>query len=196
MKRLPDNMTDAEAAIELRRILAKYVGKKLDGDTMLAIRQDIEAFLASQPVPKLDLTEHLDRWRRAAELVEAMKASPRPAPWKAGVDNSADPMMVERMEQIQQNLNHRTPMPEFIKMLNRAVNIDSRTIMGQDIQRALLSNAAIRLEYLYLALDPVPEGPLKEDGKWLMSWRYFNCGRFRDAWAVFKRRAVALYVKD
>lgn len=117
-----------------------------------------------------------------------------PAPWKAGVDDASDPSMVGAMHRIRCGLSHRTPLPDFIWMLKAAVQIDSRTTMGHDIQRCLLSNAADRLEILYVSSNTLPAGDKNlERVRWGMSWRYYN-GKIRDAWAVFRRRAVALYV--
>lgn len=117
-----------------------------------------------------------------------------PGPWKAGVDDAADPPMVSAMHRIRDGLSHRTPLPDFIWMLNAAVQIDNRTVMGHDIQRCLLSNAADRLEVLYVSGGKLPTGDKNaEHVRWFTSWGYFN-GKIRDAWAVFRRRAIALYV--
>lgn len=116
-----------------------------------------------------------------------------PKPWKAGVDDSADPQMVDAMHGIADRLSHRTPMGEFIRMLNAAVQIDSRTRLGADIQRCLLSNAADRLEYMFDSYCPLQDMKLHEQAVWKLSWGYFNT-KFKDAWAVWRRKAVALYV--
>lgn len=106
--------------------------------------------------------------------------TPDPAPWRAGVDDSADPEMVLRMHSIRDNLSYATPIPVLIKQLNAAVQIDSRTMLGGDIQRCLLSNAAHRLTLLARNIDPAP-------------WRTLRL-RISDAWAVIMRRAVAIHV--
>jgi hypothetical protein len=116
-----------------------------------------------------------------------------PQSWKAGVDDSADPEMIARMHDIAGRLSHRTPMGEFIRMLNAAVHVDSRTRLGHDIQRCLLSNAADRLEFMFASYCPLQDAKLEEHARWCMSWGYFN-QKLRDAWAVFRKRAVALYV--
>ena len=125
--------------------------------------------------------------------MECCLNTPLPKPWKAGVDDTADPPMIVSMERIRSNLSHKTPLPEFIAKLKAAVQIDSRTLLGHDIQRCLLSNAADRLEFIY-ATDPRLAVQDRKHIRWCASWRYFN-GGLRDAWAVFRRRAVALYVR-
>lgn len=107
--------------------------------------------------------------------------TPDPLPWQAGVDDSADPNMVSTMHSIQDNLSYRTPIFEFIGKLRAAVQIDNRTLLGRDIQRCLLSNAAHRLTILAERIDAAP-------------WRSSR-ERFYDAWAVFKGRAVAIHVR-
>ena len=116
-----------------------------------------------------------------------------PQPWKAGVDDSADPKMIEAMHNIAGRLSHRTPMGEFIRMLNTAVQLDSRTRLGHDIQRCLLSNAADRLQYMFDSYCPLQDLKLHDDAAWKLSWGYFNAN-LKDAWAVWRRKAVALYV--
>ena len=107
--------------------------------------------------------------------------TPDPGPWQAGVDDSADTEMVGTMHTIQNNLSYRTPVFEFIGKLRMAAQIDNRTLLGRDIQRCLLSNAAHRLTLLAEKIDPAPWRTLKE--------------RLRDAWAVFNGRAVAIHVR-
>jgi hypothetical protein len=120
--------------------------------------------------------------------------TPRPGPWKAGVADGADPGMIDAMERIRGSLSHKTPLPDFIWALKAAVQIDSRTRLGHDIQRCLLSNAADRLEIMYVSSPNLrPNAKNVEHVRWGASWRYFN-GGIKDAWAVFRRRAVALYV--
>jgi hypothetical protein len=89
--------------------------------------------------------------------------------------------MVGVMHGIRDNLSHSTPIFEFIRQLQAAVQIDNRTLLGRDIQRCLLSNAAHRLTLLAENIDPAP-------------WRTLR-DRFHDAWAVFKSRAVAVHVR-
>jgi hypothetical protein len=102
--------------------------------------------------------------------------------------------MIASMERIRSGLSHRTPLPEFILMLKAAVQIDNRTRLGHDIQRCLLSNAADRLELIYATTPGMnPDRKNVEHVRWWASWGYFNA-KLRDAWAVFRRRAVALYI--
>lgn len=110
--------------------------------------------------------------------------TPDPDVWTAGKDDSADPPMIRRMHNVRDRLNHSTPIDEFIQMLRMAVGIDSRTMLGGDIQRCLLSNAAHRLEILAKGIDPDA------------IWRRTGFARFWDAWAVFKGRAVVIYIRD
>ena len=120
--------------------------------------------------------------------------TPDPGAWTAGKNDTADPDMVARMHSIRDRLSHRMPLSDLIWALNAAVQIDSRTTLGGDIQRCLLSNAADRLEFIYATTPSLhPDPKTLERVRWLVSWRYFN-GKVRDAWAVFRRRAVALYV--
>src|ERR1700693_3027218 len=107
--------------------------------------------------------------------------TPDPGLWTAGVDDSADPEMISVMHAIRDNLSYRTSIFEFIKQLRAAVNIDNRTLLGWDIQRCLLSNAAYRLTLLAEKIDPAPWRTRRE--------------RFRDAWVVLKGRAVAIHVR-
>jgi hypothetical protein len=107
-----------------------------------------------------------------------------PGPWTAGVDDSADPPMVRKMHDIRNGLSNRTPIREFIQMLRSAVQIDSRTRLGGDIQRCLLSGAAHRLTILALKMDPDA------------IWKARGWPRLKDAWAVFQGRAVVVYVKE
>lgn len=108
--------------------------------------------------------------------------TPDPGEWKAGVDDSADPAMIERMRGITSRLSYRMPIWELIWVLKAASNIDSRTRLGGDIQRCLLSNAAYRLEILALQIDPT------------QSWKKTR-DRIKDAWAVYRGRAAAIYIK-
>lgn len=103
-----------------------------------------------------------------------------PGPWTAGVDDSADPEMVSAMHNITLNLSNDTALPDYIKKLRAAVNIDSRTRLGGDIQRCLLSGAADRLLLMSKNIDPWPWQSRRQ--------------RWRDAWDVFMGRAVAIRV--
>lgn len=107
------------------------------------------------------------------------RSTPLPAPWTAGVDDSADRPMVMNITAIAGNLNYETPLWEFILMLEAAVGIDSRTRLGGDIQRCLLTNAAARLRLLGEKIEPHP---------WTNTLRW----RIRDAWAVLCRRSIAI----
>src|SRR6202043_2229582 len=104
--------------------------------------------------------------------------TPDPGKWKAGVDDTADPEMIRIMHKITERLSYQMPVRDLIWALKASVNVDSRTMLGGDIQRCLLSNAAHRLELLSEHVDPAP---------WL-GWRY----RLRDAWAVIRRRGVCI----
>ena len=89
--------------------------------------------------------------------------TPDPGAWKAGVDDTADPSMVKAMHNITERLSHRMPLSDLIWALKAAVQIDSRTMLGGNIQRCLLSNAADRLEFIYAttpSLHPDPKTPL------------------------------------
>ena len=108
--------------------------------------------------------------------------TPEPGAWTAGVDDTADPGMIKHMKDITSRLNYRMPIWELIWALRAAVNIDSRTRMGGDIQRCLLSNAAAKLEVLALQIEPSNRWKTKRDF-------------IRDAWAVYRGRAVAIYTK-
>jgi hypothetical protein len=116
-----------------------------------------------------------------------------PQPWKAGVDDSADPSMIEAMHDIAGRLSHRTPMGEFIRMCRASAHLDQRTRLGYHIQCAILANAADRLEFMFDSYCPLQDLKLHEEVVWKLSWGYFNT-KLRDAWAVFRRKAVALYV--
>lgn len=105
-----------------------------------------------------------------------------PGPWKAGVDDAADPAMVNAMHNIRDRLSYAMPIGDLIWALKASIQIDNRTMLGGDIQRCLLSNAAHRLEILTEGTDPAP---------WL-GWRY----RLRDAWAVWRRRGVCIRTRS
>jgi hypothetical protein len=108
--------------------------------------------------------------------------TPEPGEWTAGVDDTADPGMINRMRDIVKRLNYRMSIWELIWVLKAATNIDSRTQLGGDIQRCLLSNAAYRLEILALNIAPSQSWKKRRD-------------IIRDAWSVLRGRAVAIYIK-
>lgn len=116
-----------------------------------------------------------------------------PKPWKAGVDDSADSEMIAAMHDIAGRLSHRTPMGEFIRMCRASAHLDQRTRLGYHIQCAILANAADRLEYMFDSYCPLQDLELHKEATWKLSWGYFNT-KFKDAWAVWRRKAVALYV--
>lgn len=109
--------------------------------------------------------------------------TPDPGEWKAGVDDTADECMKRRMHDIISTLNYRMPIEDLIWALQASINIDSRTMMGGDIQRCLLSNAAHRLEILALQIEPSQQWKRTRD-------------RIGDAWAVLRGRAAAIYLKE
>src|SRR5450631_1503603 len=75
-----------------------------------------------------------------ATLNRCCLTTPDPGKWQAGVDDTADPAMVKAMHNIRDRLSHRMPLIDLIWALKAAVQIDSRTRMGHDIQNCLLSN--------------------------------------------------------
>lgn len=115
-----------------------------------------------------------------------------PQPWKAGVDDSADPAMIDNMHYVLNNLSHKTTVPDLIRLARMSAGLDQRTRLGYHVQCATLHNLADRLEVIYASL-PGADPAVIAHVKWYMSWGYFN-GKAKDAWAVFRRRAVALYV--
>ena len=108
--------------------------------------------------------------------------TPDPGPWKAGVDDGADPPMIDLMHKIRGKICNNMTTDDLIWELKAAVQIDSRTRLGRDIQRCLLSIAADRLTIIEKNADPY-------------SWHSFH-DRLRDAKAVFDRRAVCVYIRD
>lgn len=107
--------------------------------------------------------------------------TPDPGKWTAGVDNTADPGMISAMHNIREHLSYQMPLNELVWALRASVQIDSRTMLGGDIQRCLLSNAADRLDILGRFVDPAP-------------WATLSM-RLRDAWAVVRGRAVCVYLR-
>jgi hypothetical protein len=143
--------------------------------------------LSFSPWPRLSFTSSFQRYLEG-DMDDFVKRpfncclnTPEPGEWRAGVDDSASEEMVETMNGIRDNLSYRTPILDFIKQLQAAVQIDNRTLLGRDIQRCLLSNAAHRLTLLAEKIDPAP-------------WRTPR-DRIKDAWAVFKGRAVAIHIR-
>jgi hypothetical protein len=114
-------------------------------------------------------------------MMRCCLTTPDPGSWKAGADDTADPRMVGAMHGIRDRLSYSMPIGDLIWALKASVQIDSRTMLGGDIQRCLLSNAAHRLEILAEGKDPAP-------------WRTLR-DRIKDAWAVIWRRAVCVYVR-
>lgn len=78
------------------------------------------------------------------------------------------------------DLSYRTPLPKLAKMMRAMAGSDLRVLSNQDITRALLHNGADKIETFALELDTRP-------------WRTFR-QRVRDAWDVFRERAVAVHV--
>lgn len=109
--------------------------------------------------------------------------TPEPGPWTAGVDDAADPRMIRSMREIRDKLSHKMPLDDFIRAVKASMQIDSRTMLGGDIQRCLLANAAHRLAILGKQIDPEA------------AWRPRGLARLKDAWAVFRGRAVVTYIK-
>lgn len=109
--------------------------------------------------------------------------TPDPGQWTAGKDDTADPQMVAAMHGIRDKLSYQMPVSDLVWALKASINIDSRTMLGGNIQHCLLSNAAHRLAVLALHVEPRPHPIALFD-------------RIRDAWAVYKRKAVAIYVKE
>lgn len=110
--------------------------------------------------------------------------TPTPGRWTAGVDDTADDYMVNRMIDIRDKLSNKMPLGDFIWALQAAINIDDRTMLGHDIRTCLLSNAAHRLAILAAGIDPD------------RIWRARGWARLGDAWAVFRGRAVPIYVRE
>lgn len=117
---------------------------------------------------------------------------PDPGPWTAGIDDTADPKMIANMHYVLNNLSHKTTVPDLIKLARMSAGLDQRTRLGYHVQCALLANVADRLEVMYASL-PDADLAVVEHVRWYMSWGYFN-GKIKDAWAVYKRRAIALYI--
>lgn len=101
-----------------------------------------------------------------------------PGLWKAGIDDSADPDMVERMRRVTTRLSHNMSTDDLAWMCRASAALDQRTRLGYHIQCCVLHNAASRLELLSKGKDPMP-------------WsHWFN--RLRSGWEVFRGRAFAI----
>lgn len=107
------------------------------------------------------------------------KDTPDPGPWQAGVDDSADRVMIMRMHDARSMLHGDISNEDLIKAIRISVGLDQRTRLGYNIQCCVLHLAASRLELLALAhnLTPYPR-----------SWRV----RLASAWEVFQGRAAAV----
>ena len=115
------------------------------------------------------------------QMATCCHAANPPGPWKAGVDDAADPKMIRLMTDIASKISYRTPLSEHVKFCKWTVSsVDTRTRMGDSITRCLLANSAAFIQVLMFHVNPWP---------W-QSWRE----RVRDAWYVYKRKAVAIYV--
>jgi hypothetical protein len=101
-----------------------------------------------------------------------------PGNWTAGVNDTADPRMITAMHNIRNRLSYKMPINELIWALKASIQIDSRTMLGGDIQRCLISNAAHRLDLLAKKIDPAP-------------WRSLT-DRLKDCWAIIQRRGVCI----
>lgn len=101
-----------------------------------------------------------------------------PQPWEAGVDDSADLAMVSAMHSIRDRLSYQMPIGDLIWALEAGIQIDSRTMLGGDLTRCLLSNAAARLRAIHLHENPWPWSPLSQ--------------RIKDAWAIIRRNGVCI----
>lgn len=106
------------------------------------------------------------------------KETTDPGPWKAGVDDSADPYMVDRMHAVRNRLRGDMSNDDLIWICRTSAALDQRTRLGYHIQCCVLHNAAGRLELLAKGRDPYPYG--------LLSYR------ISQAWAVLTGRASAI----
>lgn len=102
------------------------------------------------------------------------KETSDPGPWKAGVDDSADPEMIARMHKVRDRLSNSMSTDDLIWMCRASAGLDQRTRLGYHIQCCVLHNAADRLALLSKGEDPWPR----------RSYRV----RLRQAWEVFKGR--------
>ena len=105
-----------------------------------------------------------------------------PGKWTAGKDDTADPYMIDRMHNILDKLSFTMPLDTFIKVVKQSVHLDGRTKLGWQIQVCLLWNAVHRLEILSKQIDPDAIWKRPKD-------------RIKDAWAVYRGKAVVIYVK-
>jgi hypothetical protein len=106
------------------------------------------------------------------------KDTPDPGPWKAGVDDSAEPGMVKRMHEVRDRLRNDMSNDDLIWMCRTSASLDQRTRLGYHIQCCVLHNAASRLELLAKGRDPNPYGLFGH--------------RIAQAWAVLSGRASAI----
>lgn len=110
------------------------------------------------------------------------KDTPDPGPWKAGVDDSADPAMVRKMHAVRDRLSNQMSNEDLIWMCRASAGLDQRTRLGYHIQCCVLHNAASRIELLANGTDPNPYG-------------YFR-DRLQSAWAVLTGRAAAISLQE
>lgn len=149
----------------------------------------LQKIIDSRPAINAGLPESYIEWSRSIYEMDAARISkvlrcclttPDPGAWKAGVDNTADQKMVNAMHKIRDLLSYQMPAQDLIWALRAEAQVDTRTMLGDDIQRCLLSNASHRLEALVEKIDPAPWNTLRN--------------RIMDAWAIIRRRAVCVYV--
>lgn len=76
------------------------------------------------------------------------KDTPDPGPWKAGVDDGADPDMVRKMHAVRDRLSNQMSNEDLIWMCRASAGLDQRTRLGYHIQCCVLHNAASRIELL------------------------------------------------
>jgi hypothetical protein len=110
------------------------------------------------------------------------KETSDPGPWKAGVDDGADPPMVNRMHAVRDQLSHAMSDDDLIWICRASAGLDQRTRLGYHIQCCVLFNAAARLALLSKGENPYPRSPL----------RY----RISRAWLVLTGRASAVLHDD
>jgi hypothetical protein len=82
---------------------------------------------------------------------------------------------------IETDLDYRTAIPDLVKKMKAAASsVDLRDIHGRDLCRCLLHNGAEKLDLLFRQIDTRP-------------WNTWP-QRLTDAYAVFRGRALAIYV--
>lgn len=104
------------------------------------------------------------------------KTTPDPGPWKAGVDDAADPEMIARMHAVRDRLNVNMSNEDLIWVLKASAQLDQRTRLGYHIQCCVIWNATHRLELLAKGVDPNPWSGLR--------------ARISAAWEIIRRRGV------